>query len=199
MAFTPSADLTPQLTSVKIVVAGGFGVGKTTLVATASEIEPVSTEAQMTEASTRLDPLAPSDAKTHTTVAMDFGRITLGDHLLLYLFGTPGQARFLPMWDELCRGASAALVLVDTRDQRLADSFLAVNYFENDLDIPFAVAVNLFDGVQTHPLRDVQAALDLPDQVPLIACDARDKPSVVQALITAVEHSLRQTTPALRR
>ena len=189
MAFANSPDSMPRLTSAKLVVAGGFGVGKTTLVAAVSEIPPVNTEAWMTQASKSVDPLGGNE-KTRTTVAMDFGRITLARDLVLYLFGTPGQARFWPMWDDLCRGASGALVLVDTRE--LDKSFAAVNYFENDSDVPFIVVVNLFDGRQLHRLDDVRGALRLNPEVPLVTCDARDRGSVVQALITALTHTMKR-------
>jgi len=198
MAFASSPDRPgPGMTPAKIVVAGGFGVGKTTLVGAVSEIPPVNTEAWMTQASKTVDPLAESDAKTTTTVAMDFGRMTLGRDLRLYLFGTPGQPRFWPMWDDLCRGASAAVVLVDTR--RLEVSFPAVNYFENDSDVPFVVAVNLFDGRQTHPLDQVRDALGVADTVPLVTVDARDRRSAVQTLLTGLNNTLEKTAQVAAR
>ncbi|MCX4450318.1 GTP-binding protein [Streptomyces sp. NPDC087866] len=173
--------------TLKILVAGGFGVGKTTLVGAVSEIRPLRTEETLTEAGRPVDDLDGVEGKTTTTVAMDFGRITLREDLVLYLFGTPGQDRFWFLWDELAQGALGAVVLADTR--RLADCFAAVDYFERRR-IPFAVAVNCFEGAERFPEATVRAALDLDPEVPLLMCDARDRPSARDVLVAVVEHAL---------
>jgi signal recognition particle receptor subunit beta len=175
------------VSSVKVVVGGGFGSGKTTFVGSVSEITPLTTEAVMTTASAGVDDLSHTPGKTTTTVAMDFGRVTLDADLILYLFGTPGQHRFWFMWDDLLRGAIGAVVLVDTR--RLADSFPAVDYFEA-AGLPFVVAVNGFGGDYPHGVDDVRNALSVSPHVPVIQCDARQRSSTKFALTTLVEHAL---------
>lgn len=177
----------PRPTPVKIVVAGGFGVGKTTFVGAISEIEPLRSEALITEASSGVDELFADGSKTTTTVAMDFGRISLKDHLVLYLFGTPGQDRFHFMWHELARGAIGAVVLVDTR--RLDACFAAVDFFEQR-DTPFMVVVNTFDGRLNHSLDDVREALNVSPDVPMAYCDARVRVDVQNTLVQLVEYAL---------
>jgi hypothetical protein len=177
---------------VKVVVAGGFGVGKTTMVTSVSEIGPVTTEVALTGASRALDDTGLVPGKTATTVAMDFGRITLAGEptdVGLYLFGAPGQQRFWFMWDAVCRGALGAVVLVDVR--RLADGFGPIDYFER-VGLPFVVVVNQFDRAPTHPAPVLRAALALPASVPVLACDARHREGAKQVLITLVEHLLDQ-------
>jgi uncharacterized protein len=173
--------------TLKILVAGGFGVGKTTLVGAVSEIRPLRTEELLTEAGRPFDDLQGVERKHTTTVAMDFGRITLREDLVLYLFGTPGQQRFWFMWDELTEGALGAVVLADTR--RLEDCFAAVDYFERR-SIPFLVGVNCFEGAPHYPAEDVRQALDLDPDVPLMLCDARDRESVKDVLVGVVQHAM---------
>jgi uncharacterized protein len=183
-----------QAASTKIVIAGGFGVGKTTLVGAVSEIVPLRTEALVTDESEGVDDLGAVPGKTTTTVAMDFGRLTLAEDLVLYLFGTPGQRRFWFMWDDLCRGAIGAIVLVDT--SRLEESFSPLDYFESK-GLPFIVAVNQFDGTREHRLDEVTAALSLPPEVPIIRVDARRRESAKHALVTITEYALLRLTQSL--
>lgn len=215
MASSVSDDTRPptptaMAKSAKIVVAGGFGVGKTTLVAAVSEIASINTDRWMSP-NHPVDQMDAGLGKTTTTIGMDFGRITLpGTGLVLHLFGTPGQPRFWPVWDDICRGALAAIVLVDTRPgpipggNRIAVSWPAVEYFDLDTDIPFVMAVNRFGGRATHPLPAVRAALRLPAETPITEVDARDPTSVKQTLIFAVRHALNHyqstdTVPGIRR
>ncbi|MEU6659523.1 ATP/GTP-binding protein [Streptomyces sp. NPDC046821] len=173
--------------TLKILVAGGFGAGKTTLVGAVSEIKPLRTEELLTEAGRPLDDLTGVEGKNTTTVAMDFGRITLREDLVLYLFGTPGQDRFWFLWDELATGALGAVVLADTR--RLEDCFAAIDYFERR-SIPFVIGVNCFEGSARYPAEAVRQALDLDPGTPVLLCDARDKETVKNVLIGVVEHAM---------
>jgi signal recognition particle receptor subunit beta len=180
-----------QPVALKILIAGGFGAGKTTLVGTASEIRPLRTESSFSAAGRAVDDTTGMDSKESTTVAMDFGRITFQSNIVLYLFGTPGQKRFWFMWEGLARGAVGAIVLADTR--RLTDCFGAIDYFEQR-GTPFVVAVNCFDGAPTYGPARIRVALDLDPGVPIVMCDVRRRESAIQVLIAIVEHSMRVKT-----
>jgi len=184
----PAARSGPPITT-KIIIAGGFGVGKTTLVSTISEIRPLRTEEELSDRGAGIDDLAGVERKTTTTVAMDFGRISFPGGVSMYLFGTPGQERFWFMWDELAFGALGAVVMADTR--RLVDCFASVDYFEHR-ETPFIVAANCFDGARRYDPDDIRIALDLEPHVPIVLCDARRRESVKRVLVASVTHSLQQ-------
>ncbi|MBV1850176.1 GTP-binding protein [Catellatospora tritici] len=187
------SDTAPLPSAFKILVAGGFGVGKTTLVDTISEIAPLLTEEYLTDESVGVDDVSGVEGKNTTTVALDFGRITISSELVLYLFGTPGQQRFAFVWDELAHGAIGAVVLADTR--RLEDAFGSIDYFEQR-GMPFVVAVNCFDGAKVYRPDEVEQALNLDPHVPVRLCDARRRDSVKEILVALLEHVMSAPQPA---
>jgi uncharacterized protein len=179
--------------AVKLLIAGGFGVGKTTMVASVSEIPPLRTEEVLTESSVGVDDLAGVESKTTTTVALDFGRITVNPQLIVYLFGTPGQDRFWFMWNELAHGALGAVVLADTR--RLDTCFPSVDFFERR-GLPFVIGVNCFDGTQHYSVEEVRLALDIDDGIPIMLCDVRQRQSSKELLVALTEHVIARTMMA---
>jgi signal recognition particle receptor subunit beta len=191
--YEPGLPGTDIPVTIKILIAGGFGAGKTTMVSSVSEIRPLRTEELLSERGESVDSVAGVEHKSTTTVAMDFGRITIRSDLVVYLFGTPGQQRFWFMWDELAYGALGAVVMADTR--RLADCFPSVDYFERS-GLPFVVAVNCFDGVRRYPLDAVRRALDLSSDSPVVLCDARHRDSSRDVLVTLAEHALLRNSRA---
>ncbi|MFJ3217976.1 GTP-binding protein [Kitasatospora sp. NPDC086801] len=192
-----ASDLLPDSVTmaVKVVIVGGFGVGKTTLVGSVSEIRPLTTEETMTQAGVGVDDPTGVERKTSTTVAMDFGRISISDELVLYVFGTPGQERFWFLWNGLFEGALGAVVLVDTR--RLEVSFEVIGRLE-DRGVPFVVAVNGFPEAPAHPVDELRAALDLPSEVPIVSCDARSRESSRDTLMTLMRHLYDLAAPPAR-
>ncbi|GAA3754015.1 ATP/GTP-binding protein [Spinactinospora alkalitolerans] len=183
-----SSNDTNSMMSTKIVIAGGFGAGKTTLVGSVSEIPPVTTEAVMTEASVEHDDISATPEKVTTTVAMDFGRLTLDQQLIMYMFGTPGQARFWFMWDDIVRGAVGAVIVVDSR--RLADCFDAIDYFEKNQHIPYVVALNRFDDELAYTAEEIREALEISADVPVIDFDARERTSSGEVLKRLLKYTL---------
>ncbi|MFD8307407.1 ATP/GTP-binding protein [Streptomyces sp. NPDC059690] len=180
--------------SVKVMIAGGFGTGKTTMVRSVSDIKPLTTEETLTQASADVDHLIGVADKTETTVSLDFGKISLNDSLMLYLFGTPGQERFWFLWNGLFKGALGAVVLVDTR--RLASSFRAIEEMERQ-DVPFVVALNVFPDSKEYPVEEIRDALDIPAHIPVVACDARDRASSRDVLVALIHHLKDRSAVAL--
>jgi signal recognition particle receptor subunit beta len=189
-----SGSLPAESRSVKVMIAGGFGTGKTTMVRSVSDIKPLTTEETLTQATVGVDDLVGVADKEKTTVSLDFGRIGLSEQLVLYLFGTPGQERFWFLWNGLFKGALGAIVLVDTR--RLESSFLAIEEMER-LDVPFVIALNVFPDSKDHPIEEIRDALDITDRIPVVACDARDRASSRDVLITLIRHLKERSAAAL--
>ncbi|MFI0408131.1 GTP-binding protein [Actinomadura sp. 3N508] len=186
----PEQDVDVPLHTLKILVAGGFGVGKTTLVGSVSEIRPLRTEETLTDKSVGVDDTEGVEQKTTTTVAMDFGRLTFSGGVRLYLFGTPGQERFWFMWDQISYGAVGAIVLVDTR--RLTTSFASIDFFEQRR-IPFVIAANVFDGARRYRVEEIRDALDVDPDVPILLCDVRHRDTAKGVLVALVEHALQSS------